>query len=106
MPAREFWLNLPQSDQRKLSALFRRFVDHGSIQNKEKFRELTGEGLYEFKIWGIRLLGNFVAESTFLIAHAVKKKTSGSLLPAEFEKARRLLNLNLGRYREVSDAPN
>ena len=107
MPAREFYRKLPVSDQAKIQALFRKFADYGTIPNTQKFRRLKGEGLYEFKIWGLRFLGGIVGADIFIVAHAVKKKMSGSLRPSEFERARRLLNLNVLRFTKVeSDAPN
>lgn len=93
MPAREFYQKLSPSDKAKFLALFRRFTDLGAVpQNKEKFRQLKGEDLFEFKIWGVRLLGRFVASDTFMIAHGVKKK-SDKLRPSEFAKARRILEI-------------
>ncbi len=107
MPARRFYSKLPLSDQAKAMALFERFAEYGTIVNKEKFRHLTGEGLVEFKIWGVRFIGGIVGNNVFIVGHAVKKKKSGSLRSSEFEKARRLLELNTLRYSGVdSDVAN
>lgn len=107
LPAREFVQGLPQSDQAKIEALLRRFADHGAIHNTEKFRELKGEDLCELKIWGVRWLGRFVDENTFMVSHAVKKKKSSSLPSSDFKRARRLLEVNADRYSGVpKDATN
>ena len=90
----------------KLQALFRRFTDHGEFpSNKEKFRQLIGENLCELKIRGVRLLGRSVARDVFVVAHAVKKKKQ-RLLPAEFEKARRILEINTLEHLEVQGDEN
>lgn len=96
MPAKEFYLKLPDADRVKVVALFKRLADFGQISNREKFKQLgpkagpKGRGLWEFKSGQIRLIGDFRPGSRFVVAHGTIKKAD-DLPKAEIEKAIRIL---------------
>lgn len=75
MPARDFFLALDANDQHKLLALFQRLAEAGQIWNHEKFKGLGGEhGLWEFKSFQVRVLGDFRPGHRFVLAHGLRKK--------------------------------
>jgi hypothetical protein len=92
MPAREFFLTLSQDDQDKVNALFRRFAETGQMQNREKFKALGG-GLFEFKSFQIRFLGDFRPGKRFLVAHGLQKKQD-VIPPSDLKIALRVLAEN------------
>lgn len=73
MPAREFFLTLEPQDREKMVALFKRLADTGRISNVEKFKHVEG-GLFEFKSFQIRFLGEFRPGKRFVVSHGVQKK--------------------------------
>jgi hypothetical protein len=76
LPARDFFIGLPESDQTKIAALFARLAAEGRIQNVEKFKALgaAAGGLFEFKSFQVRFLGDFRPGKRFLVAHGLRKK--------------------------------
>ena len=72
-PAKEFYDNLDEEDQAKAQALFKRFADHGRITNREKFKKLQ-DGLFEFKSYQVRFLGDHRPGHRFVVATGIKKK--------------------------------
>ena len=92
MPARDFFLQLGDGDRAKVLALFNRLAQEGRINNKEKFKSLgeRGAGLWEFKSFQVRLLGDFRPGGRFLVAHGVKKKKD-NLNAADIGTALRVL---------------
>jgi len=96
MPARDYYLKLPDEDKAKVNTLFQRLADFGSITNWEKFRQLgekagaKAKGLCEFKSFQIRFIGDFRPGKRFIIAHGTRKKKD-KLPQAEIEKAIRIL---------------
>lgn len=80
---------LPEADQKKMMALLKRSADHGPPRNIEKFRSL-GDGLYEFKTFGVRIFCVFSKGKMIILTHgAPKRRQKGD--PDEYEKAFRLL---------------
>lgn len=69
----EYFQQLRTKDQVKVTALLKRLADHGAITNREKFKKLD-DGLFEFKSYQVRLLGDFRPGGRFLIAYGVTKK--------------------------------
>lgn len=97
MPAREFYLDvLDDKDKAKILALFQRLAERGEIPNREKFRQLgkkagpEGRGLWEFKSFQIRFLGDFRPGKRFMVAHGLRKKRD-DLPRADIDKAIRIL---------------
>ena len=94
MPAREFFLTLGASDQAKMLALFQRLAEAGQIWNREKFKGLGGKhGLWEFKSFQVRMLGDFRPNHRFLVAHGLIKKQD-NLSPSDILIAMRVLAEN------------
>lgn len=96
MPAREFYLDLDDKDKAKIQALFQRLAEHGEIPNREKFKQLgekagpKGRGLWEFKSFQIRFIGDFRRGNRFIVAHGLRKKRD-DLPRADIDKAVRIL---------------
>lgn len=76
VPAEEFFLALAAGDQAKILGLFERLAETGRISNVEKFKSLKdrGFGLWEFKSFQTRLIGDFRSGRRFVVAHGVTKK--------------------------------
>lgn len=106
VPAREFFELLPTEDRAKVNALFRRLAEVGAISNREKFRQLgekagsKGRGLWEFKSFQVRLIGDFRTGKRFIIAHGLQKKKD-NLPEQEIKKAIRILEEHDSRERGV-----
>lgn len=99
MPAREFFLDLPEKDAGKLDALFRRLAEFGQIKNVEKFKKLDdrqGRAIWEFKIFQIRFLGGFVPGGQFVIAYGVRKKKDKHK-DKDLDRAAQILNEHMSR---------
>jgi hypothetical protein len=75
-PAYSFFLALDAAYQAKVLALFQMLAETGRIQNREKFKSLgeQGQGLFEFKSFQIRFIGDFRPGKRFVVAHGVQKK--------------------------------
>lgn len=99
MPARDYYLDLPDKDKAKISALFQLFTNRGFIQNREKFKKLgskakgKGSELWEFKSFQHRFLGDYRQKGRFIIAYALRKK-SDNLPKSAIAKAVRVLQEN------------
>jgi hypothetical protein len=95
LPAQEFFLSLDASDQRKIAALFQWLASEGRVPNREKFKGLgvQGGGLWEFKSFQIRFLGDFRPGARFLVALGLRKKQD-ALRPADVQAAVRILAEN------------
>jgi hypothetical protein len=95
LPAKEFFLALDASDQRKVAALFQWLATEGRVPNREKFKGLgvQGGGLWEFKSFQIRFLGDFRPGARFLVALGLRKKQD-ALRPADVQTALRILAEN------------
>lgn len=80
MPARAYFLAQSEGDRAKLQALFQRLADFGRINNEEKFKNLgfkagkAAKGLWEFKSFQLRFIGDFRPGSRFVISHGTRKK--------------------------------
>jgi hypothetical protein len=80
LPGKVFYDGLPEKDQAKMLALFKRLADTGRINNREKFKQLgpkagkQGSGLWEFKSHQVRMLGDFRLGRRFLVAHGTRKQ--------------------------------
>jgi hypothetical protein len=95
MPAREFFLALDPADQRKVAALFQWLATEGRVPNREKFKGLgtKGAGLWEFKSFQIRFLGDFRPGARFVVALGLRKKQD-DLRRADVEAAARVMTEN------------
>ena len=97
MPARELYLNLPDEDKAKVLLLFKRLADFGRISNTEKFKQLgekagsKGRGIWEFKSFQIRFLGDFRPGHRFILAHGTDIKKANALSGSDIGKAIRIL---------------
>lgn len=69
--------------------LFERLGDTGKITNKQKFKKVD-DGLWEFKSYQVRFLGDFRPDRRFVVAHGVRKKKDKHLRK-DLSKARRIL---------------
>jgi hypothetical protein len=92
MPALEFFQSLPREDRQKVMALFKRLADAGDIASREHFKCLgrSGEGLWEFKRFQLRFLGDYRPGGRFVVAHGLIKKRD-ALAPADIQRAVRIL---------------
>jgi hypothetical protein len=95
MPAREFFLVLEPADQRKVAALFQWLATEGRVPNREKFKGLgtQGAGLWEFKSFQIRFLGDFRPGARFVVALGLRKKQD-AIRPADVQAAARIMAEN------------
>ena len=99
MPARDYYLDLPDKDKAKISALFQLFANQGFVQNREKFKKLgskakgKGSELWEFKSFQHRFLGDYRQKGRFIIAQALRKK-SDNLPKSAIARAVRILQEN------------
>ncbi|MGH7814698.1 MAG: type II toxin-antitoxin system RelE/ParE family toxin [Candidatus Binataceae bacterium] len=99
MPARDDFLRLPEANQDKVMALFKRLAETGKIFNREKFRQLgqksagRGAELFEFKSFQDRFIGDFRPGHRFLVAAYANKKKD-RLDPADIERAVRAMAEN------------
>lgn len=111
MPARSYYLGLSDKDKAKLNALFQRLAEHGSISNREKFKNLgpqakgRGSELWEFKSFQERFLGDFRPGRRFIIAHALRKK-SDNLPISDIEKAVRILETHDQKEKVIAHGQN
>jgi hypothetical protein len=73
--------------------LFKRLADNGDIASREHFKSLgkKGEGLWEFKRFQLRFLGDFRPGGRFIVAHGLRKKRD-DLDPADIARAKRILD--------------
>jgi hypothetical protein len=92
MPALEFFKSLEKDDRLKVIALFKRLADTGEIASREHFKNLgrSGGGLWEFKRFQLRFLGDYRPGGRFVVAYGVRKKRD-DLNPTDIEKAIRIL---------------
>jgi hypothetical protein len=76
MVAKAFYDALEAGDKGKVVALFQWLANVGRIPNREKFKSLgaQGGGLWEFKSFQIRFLGDFRPGYRFVVAFGVRKK--------------------------------
>ena len=93
LPAKEFVASLSPDDQAKLLALFKLLAEQGKIRNTEKFKRVEGTGLFEFKSFQLRLLGDFRPNRRFLVAHGLHKKKD-KLSRGDIDTAIRILSEN------------
>jgi hypothetical protein len=92
MPALEYFKKLEKKDQRKMISLFKRLADHGTIVNRKQFKSLgeRGGGLWEFKDFQQRFLGDFRPGGRFVVAHGLQKQQD-DLDPNDIARAKRIL---------------
>ncbi len=80
MSARDYYLKLYDSDKAKVNALFQRLALFGFINNREKFKQLgpkagtQASGLWEFKSFQVRFIGDYRPGKRFIVAHGTRKK--------------------------------
>lgn len=97
LPARDVYLSLSNEHKAKVEALFRRLADFGRIENRVKFRQLgekagpKARGLWEFKSFQIRFIGDFRPGGRFIVAHGLNNKKKDDLPRSDIEKAVRIL---------------
>lgn len=105
LPARNIYILLHDNDKAKINALFRRLADFGKISHREKFRQLgekagdKARGLWEFKSFQIRFIGDFRPGKRFIVAHGLDNKKKDDLPRADIEKAVRILEEHDSRER-------
>jgi len=98
VPGREVYLKLPHNSQKKVLTLFQRLADFGVIPNVTKFKQLgpkagpKGRGLWEFKSFQIRFIGNYRKGQRFVIAHGLDNKKARDLRQADIDRAVRILD--------------
>lgn len=92
-PALEYFKTLGREDRQKMIGLFKRLAENGDISSREHFKNLgkRGEGLWEFKRFQLRFLGDYRPGGRFVVAHGVLKKRD-DLEPADIAKAKRILD--------------
>ena len=97
LPAREFYESQLNDEQKaKTLTLFSRMAEHGTLGNREKFRNLgdkagkQGKVLWEFKSHQVRFVGDFRPGHRFMLAHGLIKKQD-LLPPQDVAKAIRIL---------------
>ena len=88
MPARDFFMDLSLEWRAKVHSNMQRLADYGTIPNPERFENLGG-GLYQFKNFQYRFIGQF-QRRRFIVGHGLKKK-SNKLRQEEIERAVRIL---------------
>lgn len=100
-PAYTFYLALDATYRAKALALFQMLAETGRIPNREKFKGLgeQGFGMFEFKSFQIRFIGDFRPGKRFLVAFGVQKKKD-ELNRADIETAARILKENDQRERK------
>ncbi|HKC12901.1 MAG TPA: type II toxin-antitoxin system RelE/ParE family toxin [Vicinamibacteria bacterium] len=94
-PAFTFFEGQEAPDQAKILALFQMLAETGRIPNREKFKSLgeRGLGLFEFKSFQLRFIGDFRPGKRFLVAHGLRKKKD-ELDRVDIETAARILKEN------------
>ena len=99
-PALEFFKELAREDRQKVLSLFKRLADEGEISNRELFKSLgkQGLGLWEFKRFQLRFLGDYRPGGRFLVAVGVRKKRD-DLNDSDIDRARRILTEHDERVR-------
>jgi hypothetical protein len=104
--ALEFFQELKKEDRQRVAALFKRLANNGDIASREHFKCLgkRGRGLWEFKRFQIRFLGDYRPGGRFLIAHGVRKKKN-ELDDSDIEKAVRILAEHDERERIEAEKP-
>lgn len=89
-PAGDFIDGLDESDRTKLDVIYQYLGDHGRLSNKEKFKKIEGsEGIFEIKIYQIRILCFFVPGRRLMLAFGLRKKQD-RLRPADIARAERI----------------
>lgn len=107
LPARNVYLSLPDKYKARVDALFRRLAEFGPISNREKFRKLgekagpKARGLWEFKSFQIRFIGDFRPRGRFIVSHGLDNKKKDDLPKPDIEKAVRILEEHDSRERGV-----
>ena len=105
LPARKVYLSLHDKHKVKIDALFRRLADFGPLSNREKFRQLgekagtKARGLWEFRSFQIRFIGDFKPGGRFIVAHGLDNKKRDNLPKPDIEKAVRILEEHDSRER-------
>jgi hypothetical protein len=92
-PALEYFKKLGKKDRQKMISLFKRLADNGSIASRKHFKCLgeQGHGLWEFKDFQQRFLGDFRPGGRFIVAHGLKKQQD-DLDPNDIARAKRILD--------------
>jgi hypothetical protein len=98
--AKNFFDGQSERDRTKLTALFGYLAGNGMLPNREKFKKVgevnapgehTAHGLFEFKSFQLRFLGEFRPNHEFVIAHGLRKKKD-DLDPADLTRAAVILS--------------
>lgn len=105
MPGKEFYMGLSADNKAKVVTLFQRLAETGRITNRQHFRQLgptagPNRGLFEFKRFQIRFIGDFRPGNRFIVAHGLIKKAD-KLPKADIEKAARILAEHDARERRL-----
>ncbi|OQY43426.1 MAG: hypothetical protein B6240_12450 [Desulfobacteraceae bacterium 4572_87] len=89
MPAKEYLDARTPPEWAKLDRILKRLGDHGKVKNIEQFRPV-GDGLFEVKGGGKRMVGYFIPDH-FVLTHGFDKrgggKSANKFPPKERKKA-------------------
>jgi hypothetical protein len=83
--------SLVRHEKASLHVAMQRLADFGRLQNDERFRTVTGSGLWEFRKNQHRFLGGFLPARRFVIA-AYERKKKWKLRPETIQRALRIMN--------------
>ncbi len=101
-PAKQYYDALSDADKAKTLAVAGRLAN-GQPLNKEKFKYLQGEGLYELKAGSHRFLGDYRQKGRFIVAYGARKQ-SPKLKKSELATAKRILMENDAVEKRKRDA--
>ncbi|HXJ14016.1 MAG TPA: type II toxin-antitoxin system RelE/ParE family toxin [Candidatus Limnocylindrales bacterium] len=75
MPAKDFFDGeLTDAERRKFRPPMERLAETRRVENREHFKKVEATNLWEFKSHQIRLLGGYLDDGRFALAHGIKKK--------------------------------
>jgi hypothetical protein len=81
----------------RCTVLFKRLADDGRIESREHFKALNnkGDGLFEFKVYQLRVIGTFV-DGVFIIGGVfVKKGDWGKRHDSDLERCKTAIRTHL-----------
>jgi len=98
MPAKEFFdQDLTELERQKLRPPMTRLADDGRVANEERFKKVEGtDGLWEFKLHQVRMLGFYMSGGRFILTHGLRKKKD-RLSNSDIEMADAIRMEHIGR---------
>jgi phage-related protein len=88
----DFIRNLDNLQKAKITALIKRFADHGRISNKEQFKKVEGD-LWEFKNYQTRVIMYYSGKGQITLTNGFIKKTD-KIPKSEIDRAYRIKEEN------------